>query len=216
MVVLVEFAGNNWHEKWFACSTECLQKFEKKLESTIAPGEINLDAWSRLNEKGRVEYPTPTARLFDNAILALTTPDFTKKLREKNASIANNSMLYIEFEKCCNLIQARNLESAGYLAEAAAIYEHNGELAKAQALCDQAGQKDRQITVKKVDIAVDLNKLLQQVREDGIVAVYRCPQCGGALRVGKDTSIESLKFCEYCGSEIKAIDLSDFLKTALS
>lgn len=63
---------------------------------------------------------------------------------------------------------------------------------------------------------MDLNTLLKQVRDGGIVVIYRCPSCGGKLKVGKDTSVESLKVCEHCGSEIETIELADFLKTALS
>jgi DNA-directed RNA polymerase subunit RPC12/RpoP len=74
---------------------------------------------------------------------------------------------------------------------------------------------DEQITVKRVDVTVDLNRLLQQIREGGLVIVYRCPHCGGPLKVGKDTSAGSLKVCEHCGSEIESIDLADFLRTAL-
>ena len=77
-------------------------------------------------------------------------------------------------------------------------------------------EKDRQIIVKKTEVSVDLNALLQQVKDGGIVAVYRCPHCGGKLRVGKDCQLEKLKVCEHCGSEIKTMDLADFLKTVLS
>jgi DNA-directed RNA polymerase subunit RPC12/RpoP len=63
---------------------------------------------------------------------------------------------------------------------------------------------------------VDLNSLLKQIAEQGIVAVYRCPHCGGKLKIGKETSETNLRICEHCGSEIETMDLADFLKTALS
>lgn len=75
-------------------------------------------------------------------------------------------------------------------------------------------QKD--ITIKKFDISIDLNKLLKQIKDGGIVVVYRCPHCGAALKVGKNTKIEQLRLCEHCGSEIESMDIADFLKTALS
>ena len=77
-------------------------------------------------------------------------------------------------------------------------------------------EREKQIIVRRTDISVDLNALLQQVKDGGIVAIYRCPHCGGKLKVSKDTSVESLKVCEHCGSEIEAMELADFLKTALS
>ncbi|MCJ7423499.1 phage terminase large subunit family protein [Candidatus Bathyarchaeota archaeon] len=70
--------------------------------------------------------------------------------------------------------------------------------------------------MKTTNVSVNLNALLQQVKDGGIVAVYRCPHCGGPLKVGKDTNVESLRTCEHCGSEIEAVDLADFLRSALS
>jgi len=64
--------------------------------------------------------------------------------------------------------------------------------------------------------SVDLNELIRQIKEGGIVAVYRCPHCGGKLKISKDTSVETLKVCEHCGTEIETVDLADFLRTALS
>jgi DNA-directed RNA polymerase subunit RPC12/RpoP len=48
------------------------------------------------------------------------------------------------------------------------------------------------------------------------VAVYRCPHCGGKLKIDKDARMDKLRVCEYCGSEIETMDLADFLRTALS
>ena len=36
------------------------------------------------------------------------------------------------------------------------------------------------------------------------------------LTSARDTSFESLKLCEHCGSEIETMGLADFLPTALS
>jgi DNA-directed RNA polymerase subunit RPC12/RpoP len=74
----------------------------------------------------------------------------------------------------------------------------------------------QEVIVKRMDISVDLNRLIRQVKDGGIVVVYRCPHCGGKLKVGRDATVESLKVCEYCGTEIEAMELADFLRTALS
>jgi lysine biosynthesis protein LysW len=66
------------------------------------------------------------------------------------------------------------------------------------------------------DVSVDLNVLLQQLKEGGLILVYRCPHCGGKLKIDKNVDIAELKQCEHCGSEIESVDLADFLKTALS
>jgi transcription initiation factor IIE alpha subunit len=77
-------------------------------------------------------------------------------------------------------------------------------------------EKDRQIFVKKTDVSINLNALLQQVKDGGVVAVFRCPHCGGKLKINDKTTMNSLRTCEHCGSEIEAVDLADFFKTVLS
>jgi uncharacterized protein with PIN domain len=75
---------------------------------------------------------------------------------------------------------------------------------------------DRHIIVKNTSVSVNLNSLLQQIKDGGIVAVFRCPFCGGKLKVNKESTVDNLKRCEHCGSEITSMDLADFLKTALT
>lgn len=96
--------------------------------------------------------------------------------------------------------------------ELAQICEKWGSYDRARELRDRA----RRLLGKGPQVVVDLNKLIQQVRDGGIVAVYRCPHCGGKLKIDKDASVESLKVCEHCGSEIEVMELADFIRTALS
>lgn len=77
-------------------------------------------------------------------------------------------------------------------------------------------EKNRQVIVKRVDVAVDLNSLLQQVKDGGIVAVYKCSHCGAKLKIGGNTRTENLTVCEHCGNKIETMELADFLKDALS
>jgi uncharacterized protein with PIN domain len=77
-------------------------------------------------------------------------------------------------------------------------------------------EKDKQVIVKRTDVSVNLNELIKQIREGGIVAMYRCPHCNGTLKINNKTPLESLKTCEHCGSKIETVDLADFLRTALS
>ena len=162
---------------------------------------------------------------FDDNIRAVSTPSLTQK--DKYYSY----MLYHELYKQLSLKEARNRENhlfneakhcekVGRYEDAARAYEEIAILYEQMKLYDKARQireKARQILGKeKKVVVVDLNKLIQQVKDGGIVMVYRCPHCSGKLKIGKDTSVESLKVCEYCGSTIKAMDLADFLRTALS
>ncbi|MGD0645317.1 MAG: hypothetical protein ABSA75_10470 [Candidatus Bathyarchaeia archaeon] len=77
-------------------------------------------------------------------------------------------------------------------------------------------EKDRHIIIKKTDVSVNLNALLQQIKDSGLVAIYGCPHCGAKLKIGKATSLDSLRKREQCGYEIETMDLADFLKTILS
>ena len=76
--------------------------------------------------------------------------------------------------------------------------------------------KDKQITVKRTDVSVDLNALLGQIQDGGIVVIYRCPQCSGKLKIDKSSNIQTIGKCEYCNTEIESMELADFLNTALS
>jgi DNA-directed RNA polymerase subunit RPC12/RpoP len=113
---------------------------------------------------------------------------------------------YVESVTIQNLLKAGNFEEAARLYEKRGMYEEAGRVRA----------RNREIIIKKTEVKVDLNNLLKQVAEEGIVAVYRCPHCGGRLKIGKDTTAMYLRVCEHCGSEIETMDLADFLKTVLS
>jgi DNA-directed RNA polymerase subunit RPC12/RpoP len=83
---------------------------------------------------------------------------------------------------------------------------------------DEAGRmsaRGRRAPVVRT-VTIDLNTLLKQIKNGGIVAVYRCPYCGANLKVDKGTTRKSLRKCTHCGSEIEAMALADFLKSTLS
>jgi uncharacterized protein (DUF983 family) len=127
---------------------------------------------------------------------------------------SSNNLLptFQEFVTKAKTTLANNLEQCGRTQDAAKIFEEMRMYDKAREL----REKDRHIVVKKTDVSINLNSLLQQVKEGGLVAVFRCPHCGGKLKIESKTTLNSLKKCEHCGSEIESMDLADFLKTALS
>ena len=116
---------------------------------------------------------------------------------------------YTLFYQKGRLALAENLERCGRTQDAANIFESLQMYDKARELRNQ----DRHILVKNTTVSVNLNSLLQQVRDGGIVAVFRCPHCGGKLKVNKESTLDRLRICEHCQSEISTIDLTDFLKT---
>jgi len=112
----------------------------------------------------------------------------------------------VEQQRMENWVKAGNFEDAALFLEKRGKYVEAGKMRA----------RGREVVVRQTSISIDLNVLLKQIAEQGIVAVYRCPHCGGKLKIGKATSEASLRVCEHCGSEIETMDLADFLKTALS
>ena len=119
--------------------------------------------------------------------------------------------MFERFYAQAKLALAKNLERCGRTQDAAKVFEEMRMYDKAREL----REKDRHIIVKNTNVSVNLNALLQQVKDGGVVAVFRCPFCGGNLKINKDTTLDSLKICEHCHSEITSMDLADFLNAVL-
>ena len=120
--------------------------------------------------------------------------------------------MFEKFRNNARSTLAQNLEKCGRTQDSAKIYEDLRMYDKAREL----RERDRHIFVKKTDVSINLNSLLQQVKDGGIVAIFRCPHCGGKLKISEKTTLNSLSKCEHCGSEIESMDLADFFKTVLS
>jgi DNA-directed RNA polymerase subunit RPC12/RpoP len=208
--------------KW-ACSEQCARKFEQKvLDYSLKDIETEMDD----------EFDSLENELWYEACIAALDKDDSSRVAwfnllkqgkdyairimdidSKSSDGKHKTDLRDKFHNRALLALATNIEAVGRPLDAAIIYEkHLKMYDKAREL----REKQKQVTVKRVDISVNLNELLQQVKDGGIVVVYRCPRCGGKLKIGKDTSMESLKVCEYCGSEIEVMEIADFLKTAVS
>lgn len=119
---------------------------------------------------------------------------------------------YSKFYKDAKMAFADNLIKCGRTDDAAAVYEEQQMYNKAKEL----REINRQVLVKSTNVSVNINTLLQQLKDGGIVAVYRCPFCGGKLKINKETTADTVRHCEHCGSEISTMDIEDFLKTALT
>ncbi len=124
-------------------------------------------------------------------------------------SESKHSWMYLKFYNRAKLALAQNLEKCGRTQDAAKVFEELCMYDKSREL----RETDRHIVVKNTNVSINLNTLLQQVKDGGIVAVFRCPFCGGKLKINKNTTLDSLKLCEHCNSEITSMDLADFLKT---
>ena len=188
---------------WYACSQKCLEKFAAQVEHQTTPQDLDI----------LKNLLTGTLFLVQRTIKTNSRVNFAP--RDELDFNPRGNLLWKRLQKLQEYVESvtiQNLLKAGNYEEVARLYEKKG-------MYEEAGRvraRNREITVKKTEVKVDLNNLLKQVAEEGIVAVYRCPHCGGRLKIGKDTAATNLRVCEHCGSEIETMDLADFLKTVLS
>ncbi len=133
-------------------------------------------------------------------------------LRAVKGSPAFDS-IYRSFEREWHLGLARNLEQVGRYLDAANVLENK---LKDYESARKLREKDKPPEIESTEVPVDLNILLKQFKDSEMIAVYRCPHCGGKLKISKDTTLKSLRNCEHCTSQIEIAEMGDFLRTALS
>lgn len=106
------------------------------------------------------------------------------------------------------LNEVRRAEQAGRYEDAARGFEALNFLGKAKSLREQA----RQSSVRQVN--VNVNELIDQLREGGLSVPYRCHSCGATITVnGADGG--GLRFCSYCGTAVNTEALQEILRGAL-
>jgi hypothetical protein len=204
------------------CSYNCLKQFWLKVNEyptddvgTDIAGFYPRVTWlwhnAILNAAAQTN-PNSARQLMSNAnnAIRLHTPRFVAF--NCNGPDGKPLWMYTNFLNKAKLTLARNLERCGRTQDAAKVFEEMRMYDKAREL----RERDRHIIVKKTDVSINLNALLQQVKDGGIVAIFRCPHCGGKLKISDKTTMNSLRTCEHCGSEIESMDLAEFLKAALN
>jgi DNA-directed RNA polymerase subunit RPC12/RpoP len=215
----------------YVCSESCFESIATQINNQIKPSEITVDNvippfhyfvsrhifrpenFSKFNPK--VQWHLRKKR-YMNIWFSKKVPlarDLNGLGKRFDNFIENpHNLLWQKISLHVRLIQAKHFETLREFENAAKVYKSLG-------MYEEAGKvraKRDELTVKRTDVSLNLNALLKQVKDGGIVAIYRCPHCGRKLKVGSKTTLKSLRTCEHCGSEIEAVDLADFLKTALS
>jgi len=212
----------NTRDKW-ACSAQCRNKFEEQVlnyplenigtDTGTEFKSVEIELWYKACMSA-FDANDPSKKAWtDLQKLGIKSAMDIMDIQTTSSNHKHESDLYDRFLARVLLALAGNMERAGRPLDAAKIYE------KELKMYDKARElreRDKQVVVKSTNVSLNLNQLLQQVKDGGIVAVYRCPHCGGKLKVDKNVDIAKLKVCEHCGSEIESMDLADFLKTALS
>jgi hypothetical protein len=105
---------------------------------------------------------------------------------------------------------AKEFEKAGRHEDAGKLFEEFGMIEAAGAVRKKG--KAQVVT----NISVDLNELLEKLRNGGLVSVYKCPNCGGNIKISGNTSSQKLSKCEYCETVLQTDDLVNFIKEILS
>ena len=205
------------------CSTNCFSQFWERVFDYPLDYEIGTDV-ENFNKKLILLWNqaiTSSAAKCNPSVASYLVPKVKYAEQIHSTQFAafpywdNSSKVVWMFEKFRVKAQtalAQNLEKCGRTQDSAKVFEDLRMYDKAREL----RERDRQIMVKKTDVSVNINALLEQVKDGGIVAIFRCPHCGGKLKISDKTTLNSLKKCEHCGSEIESMDLADFLKTVLS
>ena len=211
------------YEEPIFCSDSCFRNFWLRVQEFPVDTEIGTEI---------TDFSKKLVGLWNQTVLnavAKSYSDVAEELVPKaEYAIENHTSKFEAFPWCDNtgktilpfenfrfktkLALAQNLEQCGRTQDAAKVFEELRMYDKPREL----REKDKHIIIKKTDVSVNLNALLQQIKESGLVTVYRCPHCGGTLKIGKNTNLESLRKCEHCDSEIEITDLTDFLGAVLS
>lgn len=102
-------------------------------------------------------------------------------------------------EQVRHLIEAEDHEAAAGIYQNLGMWKEAGEVRR---------NGRRQIVTQ---VHVNVNDLVDQVRKAGIATDYACPACGGHIHITGETTLATLRNCQYCGSVVQTTDLVEFL-----
>jgi hypothetical protein len=88
-------------------------------------------------------------------------------------------------------LRAGRNEDAAKAFEELTLFEEAGQVRK-KALHEQNTSRN---------VSVNMNQLLDQVRQGGLALAYKCPSCGGSIKIDKDYN-PGMKICGYCGTPL--------------
>ena len=110
------------------------------------------------------------------------------------------------------------LNGSGFFNHAKGYYEKAGRTENLAELYELKGYLDeakRIRTMGRTTVSVNVNELLNKIRDEGLAVPYRCPSCGASITVDSHSQPEGLRFCSYCGSAVNTDALVKLLETAL-
>ena len=98
-------------------------------------------------------------------------------------------------------IRAGRFEDAARSYEDLTMYEEAGRIRK---MAMQERNTSR-------NVSVNMNQLIDQVRQGGLALPYKCPNCGGSLKIDKDFA-PGIKVCAYCGTPLDTTVIASLMK----
>jgi len=114
-----------------------------------------------------------------------------------------------DYDKFANYAEALRAEKAGRFEDAANHCEKAGDLDKARGL----RERDKVTTVRQIH--VNLNSLLDQMKQGSLVVPYKCPSCYASIKISGETTTDRLTNCPYCGTTLAITDIEKFLSSIL-
>lgn len=200
--------------KLFVCSNNCMEKFIEIVRQEVKKTPINLIK----NNRDPLKYVDSAIvhnNFFINQKLLNSVKIFSSN-RGVSGTRSNyinvNQNFYSKITQATKIKYIDLLKQAGRFEEAALVYESLGRYSDAGAM----RAEEKKIVIKNTQVKVDLNSLLQQIQNGGLVVMYRCPHCNAPLKIDEKTKIRSLKICEHCETPFEAIDIAGILNRALS
>jgi predicted RNA-binding Zn-ribbon protein involved in translation (DUF1610 family) len=110
------------------------------------------------------------------------------------------------------------LNGPGFFSHAKDYYEKTGRTEDLAELYEWKGFLDeakRIRTAGRTAVSVNINDLLEKLKNGGLAVPYRCPSCGASITVDSHSKPEGLRFCSYCGSAVNTDVLVRLLEAAL-
>lgn len=98
-------------------------------------------------------------------------------------------------------IRAGRYEDAARSYENLTLYEEAGRIRK-MALTERNTSRN---------VSVNMNQLIDQVRQGGLALAYKCPNCGGSININGDFD-PGMRVCAYCGTPLDTTVIASMIK----
>jgi len=200
------------NSKLLVCSDNCLDAFTTLMGKKIAEAPIKMDEKETPDEEIIDATISGNNLVIKEQVLEAVTefPLGATANRFHNYNSINPKLLNkIQQRKTLN--KAKFFHKVGRFEQAAQLYEKLEMYEEAR----KARAEQRQFSVRRSEISVDLNLLLNQIKDGGMVVVYQCPYCKAPMRITKETTLTELQTCSHCNTAYRPIDIADILKSVL-